>query len=73
MRDNTVTMTAQVVILDPALLRHITPMADLYDGDLKAPAYLLSGCTEPDGIFSLSKLHVSVLAKDLAPILFPNV
>lgn len=64
-------VNAECVIFDPDLFTDLMPMADLHDtvGREKVPAYLLSGVPDEHG---LSRLHVSVLARHLAPILFPE-
>lgn len=65
------TVNAEALVFTPDVFTDIAPMANLHDyiDDRDAPAYLLSGLPDVDG---LSRLNVAVLARHLAPILFPE-
>lgn len=64
-------VNVEAIVFTPDIFTDIAPMPDLRDTveGYDAPAYLLSGVPDEDG---LSKLSVAILARHLAPILFPE-
>jgi hypothetical protein len=70
----TTTFLAEAVVIDTDLLTNIRPMADLWDPIERknGPAYLISAFRDGDDFIRRNRVHFSVLARNLAPVLFPE-
>lgn len=69
----TIALSVKCVIIDQEYLTDLRPMSDLWDPVLQAeaPAYLVSAFSDDDPPIRRSRLAFSILARDLAPVLFP--